>query len=67
MTESDVVKKIKSRVKDFKLLKQAAYDIGVTPQFLTQVKNGHKRPSTKILVWAGIAKKTTTITTYEAI
>ena len=67
MTESDVAKKIRSKVKTFKLLKMAAYDIGITPQFLTQVKNGHKQPSTKVLAWAGIVKKTTTITTYEAI
>jgi hypothetical protein len=67
VTESDVAKKIKAKVKTFKLLKMAAYDIGITPQFLTQVKNGHKQPSTKVLAWAGIVKKTTTITTYEAI
>ena len=67
MTESDVAKKIRSKVKTFKLLKMAAYDAGISPQFLTQVKNGHKPPSTKVLAWVGVKKTTITTITYEAI
>ena len=67
MKEKEVLKLIRDKIKNFKLLKQAAYDCGVTPSYMTQVRKGHRPPYGKVLAWVGVKKTTVTTITYEAI
>lgn len=47
---------LKERLKQYQTDADAAYEIGITPENLAQIKGGYQQPNTKVLEWLGYKK-----------
>lgn len=67
MNEAQLMKKLRLRVDRYKLLKQAAADMGVTSSYLSAILRGRKRPSIAVFNWLGVKETKTVVYSYEVI
>ena len=56
MDKADLVEHFKQRVAQYDTHKAAAEAIGISPQYLHDVLNGHREPGPIILKWLGAKK-----------